>query len=110
MWHSSLSGTPVYELEGIMATALELTRKGWQHYLESARRRSKPPGPSPSVRQERERLLSIVRDKAVDRTLRAWPRAKTSPEAQDVYLDAVALNLHGFYSGLERISCGPMSI
>ncbi|MFZ2447405.1 MAG: nucleotidyltransferase domain-containing protein [Syntrophobacteraceae bacterium] len=47
-----------------MATALELTRKGWQHYLESARRRSEPPAPSASVQEKRERLLILVRDAA----------------------------------------------
>jgi len=47
-----------------MATALELTRKGWQHYLESARHRSEPLALSPSVQRERERLLTLVRDAA----------------------------------------------
>jgi hypothetical protein len=42
-------------------------------------------------------------DRVVERILRAWPRARESSEAQDVYLDAVALNLHSFYSGLERL-------
>ncbi len=44
-----------------MATALELTRKGWQHYLEGARLRPKAPAPLPSVQKERERLLAVVR-------------------------------------------------
>jgi len=42
-------------------------------------------------------------DRVVKRTLRAWPYAKETSENQDVYLDSVALNLHGFYSGLERL-------
>ena len=42
-------------------------------------------------------------DRGVERTLRAWPRAKEPSEAQDVYLDSVALNLHSFYSGMERL-------
>lgn len=42
-------------------------------------------------------------DRVIERTLRAWPRAKEPSEAQDVYLDSVALNLHSFYSGLERL-------
>ncbi len=37
----------------------------------------------------------------VDRTLTAWERAKQ--ETDDLYLDSVAFNLHGFYTGLERI-------
>ena len=44
-----------------MATALELTRKGWQHYIEGARRRPKLPAPPPSVQEEREHLLALVR-------------------------------------------------
>lgn len=42
-------------------------------------------------------------DRVVKRTLRAWPCTKETSEDQDVYLDSVALNLHGFYSGLERL-------
>jgi hypothetical protein len=42
-------------------------------------------------------------DRVVERTLRAWPRAQTASDDQDAYLDSVALNLHGFYSGLERL-------
>ena len=42
-------------------------------------------------------------DRVVEKTLRAWPRATEPSGVQDVYLDAVALNLHGFYSGLERL-------
>ena len=53
-----------------MATALELTRKGWQHYLESARQRSKPPAPSSSDRKERERLLTVVRGVAAELKIR----------------------------------------
>jgi hypothetical protein len=39
----------------------------------------------------------------VQRALRAWPYAQKSANEQDVYLDSVALNLHSFYSGLERL-------
>jgi len=42
-------------------------------------------------------------DHLVRRTLSAWNQSKKNPEDQDVYLDSVALNLHGFYSGLERL-------
>lgn len=42
-------------------------------------------------------------DQAVQRALNAWERLKTVTIERDVYLDSVALNLHGFYSGLERL-------
>jgi len=41
-----------------------------------------------------ERVVKVVQ--------RHWKRAKTARD-QDAYLNSVALNLHGFYSGLERI-------
>ena len=53
-----------------MATALELTRKGWQHYLESVRRRPKLPPPPPSVQKERERLPALVRYAAAELKVR----------------------------------------
>lgn len=37
----------------------------------------------------------------VDRTMQAWDKA--TKQDDDFYLDSVALNLHAFYSGLERI-------
>jgi len=37
----------------------------------------------------------------VDRAEQGWRRAKTQHD--DFYLDGVALNLHGFYSGLEHV-------
>jgi hypothetical protein len=37
----------------------------------------------------------------VERTLQAWDRAVKQDD--DFYLDSVALNLHAFYSGLERL-------
>lgn len=40
-------------------------------------------------------------DKVVMRLSEAWQRANLSGD--DFYLDSVALNLHGFYSGIERI-------
>ncbi len=39
--------------------------------------------------------------KVVDRAEQGWKKAKTQHD--DYYLDGVALNLHGFYSGLEHI-------
>lgn len=37
----------------------------------------------------------------VERTMQAWDKAVMQDD--DFYLDSVALNLHAFYSGLERI-------
>ena len=48
-----------------MPTALELTRKEWRRYIESARHRTPLPEPTPSELKERERLLGRVR-KAAD--------------------------------------------
>lgn len=42
-------------------------------------------------------------DRLVQRSLLAWTRAQKLPNEQEIYLDSVALNLHGFYSGLERL-------
>ncbi len=48
------------------------------------------------IRGNLEELYPVVQ-----RISEGWQRAKTSGD--DYYLDGVALNLHGFYSGLERI-------
>jgi hypothetical protein len=57
-----------------------------------------------------ERLLRLarrIRDecdelaRVVDRAQEAWRRAERSSD--DLYLDSVALNLHSFYAGLERL-------
>lgn len=42
-------------------------------------------------------------DRIVKRVLSYWNRGEKSPHEQDVYLDSVALNLHSFYSGVERL-------
>ncbi|MCL5275520.1 MAG: antitoxin [Chloroflexi bacterium] len=42
-------------------------------------------------------------DTTVHRLLRSWAVVKENTEEQAVYLDSVALNLHSFYSGLERL-------
>jgi hypothetical protein len=47
----------------------------------------------------RENLAEL--DRVVQRITEAWKRSTTTGD--DYYLDSVALNLHGFYSGLERI-------
>lgn len=51
---------------------------------------------------ERIRDEIVDLDRSVARASAAWERGKVSAE-QDYYLDAVALNLHGFYSGVERL-------
>ncbi len=52
-------------------------------------------------------LINRIRDELVEiewvlqRVEEGWQRAKQSMD--DYYLDGVALNLHGFYSGFERV-------
>ncbi len=41
-------------------------------------------------------------ERVVQRAQIAWSKASRIPE-EDMYLDAVALNLHGFYAGVERL-------
>ena len=48
------------------------------------------------IRQELDELHRVI-----GRINEAWERARRSND--DYYLDSVALNLHGFYSGFERI-------
>lgn len=52
-----------------------------------------------------ERIRGEVPDleRVVQRVLQAWSRGQRSLGEQDVYLESVALNLHGFYSVLERL-------
>jgi hypothetical protein len=50
---------------------------------------------------ERIRQELVELDQVVYRLLEAWQRARRSGD--DFYLDSVALNLHSFYSGIERI-------
>jgi len=49
------------------------------------------------------RILAELDDieTTVKRAMQGWEKAKTKND--EYYLDGVALNLHGFYSGLERI-------
>lgn len=51
-----------------------------------------------------ERIRGEVPDleRVGQRALAAWSQAKRMPD-EGAYLDSVALNLHGFYSGLERL-------
>lgn len=52
-----------------------------------------------------ERIRGEMTDleRVVQRALRSWPQAQKASSEQDAYLDSVALNLHSFYSGLERL-------
>jgi len=51
-----------------------------------------------------ERIRSEITeiDRVVQRALTAWSKVNQYPE-EDMYLDVVALNLHSFYSGIERL-------
>ncbi len=51
---------------------------------------------------ERIRDEIVDLDRSVARASAAWEHGKVSAD-QDYYLDAVALNLHSFYSGIERL-------
>ncbi len=48
------------------------------------------------IRQEIQEL-----EKVVSRTKRIWKKAAAATD--DFYVDAIALNLHSFYAGLERL-------
>lgn len=54
-------------------------------------------------------LATRIREEAPDlarvahRALVMWSEGQSAGEQQDIYLDAAALNLHSFYSALERL-------
>jgi hypothetical protein len=52
------------------------------------------------IRRELQELTQVV-----ERTERIWQQGLSSRgnNADDYYVDAVALNLHGFYAGIERL-------
>lgn len=52
-----------------------------------------------------DRIRSEIKDleQLVKKVEQTWTHVHTVPEDQDVYLDSAALNLHGFYSVLERL-------
>lgn len=52
-----------------------------------------------------ERIHGQVTDleQVVERAGRGWSLARKASAEQDAYVDSVALNLHGFYSGLEKL-------
>ena len=55
-------------------------------------------------RELAERIRGEVPDleHVIQRALASWAQAGRMPD-ESAYLDSVALNLHGFYSGLERL-------
>jgi len=52
---------------------------------------------------ERIRGEAADLDQVVERTRRGWSLAHKASVEQYAYVDSVALNLHSFYSGLEKI-------
>jgi hypothetical protein len=52
------------------------------------------------IRRELQEMAQVV-----ERTHRIWQRgtAQTSEDKDNYYVDATALNLHGFYAGIERL-------
>jgi hypothetical protein len=42
-------------------------------------------------------------DYLVQKVLKVWENSQKSPDELEIYMDSVALNLHGIYSGIERI-------
>lgn len=50
------------------------------------------------IRAEVEEL-----ERTVSAVARHWQRARRATQDQDAFLNSVALNLHGFYNGLERV-------
>ena len=45
----------------------------------------------------------ITLEKVIKRAKRAMKAIENSPNNEDLFLDSVALNIHDFYTGLERI-------
>lgn len=42
-------------------------------------------------------------ERSIHRIHRAWDAAERAETGQDMFIDSAALNLHGFYAGLERL-------
>lgn len=59
--HVSMRRIPTLNVEHSMATALELTREGWQPYLKGAQRTSSAPPLAASDQAERQLLFGLVR-------------------------------------------------
>ena len=52
---------------------------------------------------QRLREEAVDLERTVQRVARAWQRVHEVSGDQDLFLDSVALNLHGFYSAVERL-------
>ncbi len=59
--------------------------------------------PGAQVLARRIRVEVSEVDRAISRAQRAWQAAQRGDAEQDMVVDSAALNLHGFYSGLERV-------
>ena len=59
----------------------------------------------PGFRRLADRIQDEVEDleRSVRRVERAWQAAGQAQANPDMYIDSVALNLHSFYAGLERL-------
>jgi len=59
----------------------------------------------PAYQELAIRIRDAVPDieSTMQRALLAWPQAQCVSEGFNVYVDSVALNLHSFYSGIERL-------
>lgn len=56
-------------------------------------------------RELSDRLRAAVPDleRVVERAKKSWDHVLSQSDDRDAYMDSVALNLHGFYSGPERL-------
>ncbi|OPX24079.1 MAG: hypothetical protein B1H02_04165 [Candidatus Latescibacteria bacterium 4484_107] len=62
-----------------------------------------PVGARTHVLTHRIRVELTELERTVTAVKRDWHRLETVPEEREAYLNSVALNLHSFYTGLERI-------
>ncbi|MCA9994839.1 MAG: hypothetical protein KDE56_03760 [Anaerolineales bacterium] len=76
-------------------------------YVEYARRqaaeRQRSVFPSHILLAQQIRGEAAALNRAVLRVQRAWEAAQQPSNEQDMFIDSTALNLHSFYSGLERL-------
>jgi hypothetical protein len=59
----------------------------------------------PRYRILRERIESewVELERATEKAVQAYKEAKHNDQQQSFFLDSVAINLHSFYNGVERI-------
>jgi hypothetical protein len=59
----------------------------------------------PSYQNLTQRIRGEVVDleQVIERAQRGWASLQRGSSEPEVYIDSVALNLHGFYSGIERL-------